>query len=291
VKETCGDFPAVMGFELGGIEMGDAKNLDSVPFTRMREEIIAHHQRGGIVTISWHPRNPLTGGTAWDNKDKTVVRSILPGGSQHQKFQIWMQRLSAFLLSLSDEHGKPVPFIFRPWHEYNGRWFWWGKGRCTDEEFKQLWILTQNYINRTLSDVIVWSCSPNLGVVPAEFYSRWPGDERVDLLGLDAYQWGTEADYIQQCSADLDFLDAYAKEHGMLFAMTECGYKNSPDATWWSRVLRPMMDKHPLCYFLAWRNAQHEHFGCAPGLATADDFKQMAKQKEMLFTKDIKKIK
>lgn len=309
-----GDYPGVMSFDLGGIEMGDAKNLDSVPFIRIREEIVKQHERGGIITISWHLRNPLLGTTAWIEADQkayeaalpylkkigqadkvpaphSTVKSILPGGSQHAKFLTWLQRVTEFLSTLKDSKGNAIPFIFRPWHEYNGGWFWWGKGRCTDEEFKQLWILTQNYINRTLSDVIVWSCSPNLGVVPAEFYSRWPGDERVDLLGLDAYQWGTEADYIQQCNADLDFLDAYAKEHGMLFAMTECGYKNSPDATWWSRVLRPMMDKHPLCYFLAWRNAQHEHFGCAPGLATADDFKQMAKQKEMLFTKDIKKIK
>ena len=52
VKNVCGDWPAVMGFELGGIEMGDTKNLDSVPFTKMREEIIRHHQRGGIITIS-----------------------------------------------------------------------------------------------------------------------------------------------------------------------------------------------------------------------------------------------
>ena len=37
VKNVCGDWPAVMGFELGGIEMGDAKNLDSVPFTRMAD--------------------------------------------------------------------------------------------------------------------------------------------------------------------------------------------------------------------------------------------------------------
>ena len=86
VKETCGDYPAVMGFDLGGIEMGDEKNLDSVPFPLIREELIAHHERGGIVTLSWHPRNPLTGGTAWDKDDTTVVRSILPGGSQHKKF-------------------------------------------------------------------------------------------------------------------------------------------------------------------------------------------------------------
>ena len=309
-----GDYPGVMSFDLGGIEMGDDKNLDSVPFTRIREEIVKQHERGGIVTISWHLRNPLLGTTAWIESDAkaydealpylrkikqedkvpaphNTVKSILPGGSQHAKFLTWLQRVSDFLSTLKDSKGKPIPFIFRPWHEYNGGWFWWGKGRCTDDQFKQLWILTQDYINRTLSDVIVWSCSPNLGVVPQEFYSRWPGDERVDLLGLDAYQWGTEADYIAQCSADLDFLEDYAQQHGLLFAMTECGYKNSPDATWWSRVLRPMMDKHHLCYFLAWRNAQHEHFGCAPGLATADDFKQMAKWKTTLFVKDIKKVK
>ena len=60
VKLTVGDYPAVMGFDLGGIEMGDDKNLDSVPFTRIHDELLAHVKRGGIVTISWHPRNPLT---------------------------------------------------------------------------------------------------------------------------------------------------------------------------------------------------------------------------------------
>ena len=79
VKNVCGDYPAIMGFDLGGIEMGDEKNLDSVPFTRMREEIQNHYRRGGIITLSWHPRNPVTTidgggwagqkfpeGTAWD---------------------------------------------------------------------------------------------------------------------------------------------------------------------------------------------------------------------------------
>ena len=122
VKNVCGDWPAVMGFELGGIEMGDEKNLDSVPFTKMREEIIKHHQRGGIITISWHPRNPVTTidgggnagqkfpeGTAWDISDSTVVKNILKGGSQYEKFQTWMQRLSKFLASLTTDDGQKIP--------------------------------------------------------------------------------------------------------------------------------------------------------------------------------------
>ena len=104
-----GDYPGVMSFDLGGIEMGDAKNLDSVPFIRIREEIVKQHERGGIITISWHLRNPLLGTTAWIEADQkayeaalpylkkigqadkvpaphSTVKSILPGGSQHAKF-------------------------------------------------------------------------------------------------------------------------------------------------------------------------------------------------------------
>ena len=100
VKLTVGDYPAVMGFDLGGIEMGDDKNLDSVPFTRIHDELLAHVKRGGIVTISWHPRNPLTtapdggrgeqkfpAGSAWDVNDTTIVKNILPGGQKAELFR------------------------------------------------------------------------------------------------------------------------------------------------------------------------------------------------------------
>lgn len=54
---TVGDYPAIMGFDLGKLELDSKENLDGVPFDRMRQEIIAQHQRGGIVTLSWHPWN------------------------------------------------------------------------------------------------------------------------------------------------------------------------------------------------------------------------------------------
>ena len=105
VLELVGDYPGVMGFDLGGIEMGDARNLDSVPFQRIHDELVAHVQRGGIVTLSWHPRNPLTGSNAWDVSDTTVVRNCLPGGSVHEKFKTWMQRVGDFIETLKDDQG------------------------------------------------------------------------------------------------------------------------------------------------------------------------------------------
>ncbi len=48
VLEVCGEYPAVMNWDLGGLENGDGANLDSVPFDRMKREIIAQDARGGI---------------------------------------------------------------------------------------------------------------------------------------------------------------------------------------------------------------------------------------------------
>ncbi len=288
VLATCGDYPAVMGFELGGIEMGDAKSLDSVPFARIREELLAHVHRGGIATISWHPRNPLTGGTAWDNKNATVVRSILPGGSQHQKFQAWMLRLSTFLQSLKDEQGRPIPFIFRPWHENNGGWFWWGKGLCSAEEYKALWNCLQDHLLADGLTNIVWSWSPNYGMKDDDF-DTYPGDDRVDIIGLDAYQQrnGEEA-FINTLGQDLTRLCDYAKKANRLVALTECGFQNLPDPTWWTRVLKPQIEKFPLSYFLVWRNADHrQYFAPAPSTKDAPDFRKMVKDKKILMLKDI----
>ena len=290
VLEVCGDYPAVMGFELGGIEMGDAKSLDSVPFVRMREELLAQVRRGGIATISWHPRNPLTGGTAWDNKEPNTVRSILPGGSQHQKFQQWMQRLSNFLRSLKDEHGQPVPVIFRPWHENSGGWFWWGKGLCTPQEYKALWNCLQDKLLADGLTNIVWSWSPNFGMKDDDM-DTYPGDDRVDIIGLDAYQQSSDdGAFISTLNKDLTMLCEFAKKSGRLVALTECGYQNLPDPTWWTRVLKPQIEKYPLSYFLVWRNYNEKHyFAPAPSTKDAPDFRKMVEDERILMLKDIEK--
>ena len=290
VLETVGDYPAVMGFDLGGIEMGDSKNLDSVPFTRIHDELIAHHTRGGIVTLSWHPRNPLTGGTAWDVSSPLVVRSILPGGSQHSKFVLWMERVAAFLETLKTSDGTAVPIIFRPWHENNGSWFWWGQKNCSDEEFHGLWNMLQDYLSDRGFSNLLWSYSPNLdgGWTTERFMKRYPGDERVTLIGEDAYQWGTEKDFVTALNADLTFLTQFARDHKKQIAMTECGLKNMTDNTWWTRVLKPVMDNYPICYFLLWRNYKEEFFGPSPQHPCAADFKKLYQAKNTLFLKDIK---
>ncbi len=304
VKNTCGDYPAVMGFELGGIEMGDAKSLDSVPFTRITEEIINHYKRGGIITISWHPRNPVTTidgggpagqkfpeGTAWDVTDSLVVRKVLPGGEYHEKFQTWMQRLSDFLATLKTEDGEKIPFMFRPWHENSGSWFWWGEKLCTVEEYKALWNLLQDKLKADGFDNIVWAYSPGMedNLTAERLMVRYPGDDRVEVLGLDGYQWKADEgqQFIERGRQNLQVLCDVAKQHNLIPALTECGLKNVTDPTWWTSTLLPTVEGFPISYLLTWRNYKEEWFGPAPSQPDAQSFRDFYKNEKILFTKDI----
>lgn len=288
-RELVADYPAVMGFDMGGLERSEKNNLDGVPFERIEREIIAHYKRGGIVTLSWHPRNPATNGSAWDVSDTTVVASILPGGKNHERFVTWMRKLTNFMKKLKPVRGRSVPIILRPFHEANGGWFWWGTKCCTDEQYKRLWAMFQDFVNAELPNNIVWSYSPNLqgNWTEEEFMRRYPGNDRVQLIGCDAYQWEDEKSFITQLDADLQFLDSFAHDNHKLLALTECGIRNSPTPDWWSRVLLPVLSPYSICYCLAWRNWHVEHFGASVDASTADDFRELKAKRKLLFLKDI----
>ena len=295
VKNVCGDYPAIMGFDLGGIEMGDQKNLDSVPFTRMTEEIIAHHLRGGIVTLSWHPRNPVTQkfpeGTAWDVRDSAVVKKILTDSLTHEKFEGWMQRVSDFLATLKTADGKKVPVIFRPWHENSGSWFWWGEKLCSVDEYKALWNLLQDKLKADGFDNLVWSYSPGCqdNLTAERLLDRYPGDDRVDMIGLDGYQWVPEEKdiFIARTKQNLQVLCEVAQAHGLIPAMTETGMKNLTQPDWWSTTLLPAVQDYPISYLLTWRNYKEEWFGPSTSKPDAPSFIAFYNADKTLFLKDI----
>ncbi len=136
IKDVTGDYPAVYGFELGRLELDHLVNIDSVPFDKMKQYIRSIYDRGGVVTLSWHLNNPLTGKTAWDPAPGTVA-SILPGGVKHEIYKSGLDKVATFVNSLKGKNGEAIPIIFRPFHELNGNWFWWGKDHCTPEEYNK----------------------------------------------------------------------------------------------------------------------------------------------------------
>lgn len=289
VRDVTGHYPALVGFDLGGIELGDDCNLDDVPFALMRRAALKQIERGGMVTFSWHPRNPLTGGDAWDISSDQVVASILPGGEGHEAFKAWLDRAAAFLASLGD-----VPVIFRPWHENLGSWFWWGGKLCTAEDFKALFRFTHDYFTfeKGLKNLL-WCYSPNGPVSAADYLSRYPGDDCVDILGTDIYEFVGDAELDQagewfgvQVREMLSVLQPLSKERGKLMCLSETGLEGLPDPQWWCGILYPAIQDSGICYVLTWRNAHDKpgHF-YAPwkGFENEEDFKQFSEKEDIIF--------
>ena len=288
IRDVAGRYPAVVGFDLGGIELGDRSNLDSVPFDLIRRAALTHMARGGVVTFSWHPRNPLTGGDAWDISSDEVVYSILPGGELHDTFLVWLDRLAGFLESLD---GAPV--IFRPWHENLGSWFWWGWRLCSAKEYIALYRLTHDYLvrERGLTN-LQWCYSPNGPVSKPDFLSRYPGDDYVDILGTDIYEYvgedGVKAAGVRfqaQVREMLATLRAIGEEHGKPWCLSETGLEGLVDPHWWSDVLYPAITGSGIRYVLTWRNAHDrpEHF-YAPwkGFEGEENFRKFAEKEDII---------
>ena len=293
VLSVTGDYPAVIGFDLGEIELGHTKNLDKVSFDRMRNEIIAQYKRGGIITLSWHPHNPVTGKSAWDTTGK-AVKEIFPEGSMYSKFDSWLKIVAEFINSLKTKDGIKIPVIFRPWHEMSGGWFWWGKGGCTPDEYKRLYMLTHDKLEKEYQcDNIVWAFSPNSGY--SDFMNYYPGNSYVDVLGVDLYEFDKDnAKYQQSLKHDLDEITQIAKKEKKIVALTETGCQQLPYADWFTNTLWTVLKNYKLSYVLFWRNAwdnEKELYISYPGHSTETDFKKFYDIKQTLFVKDINKNK
>ncbi len=302
VKAVCGEKPAAVGFDLGGIELGAPCNLDGVNFSLMRRAAVKHAEDGGVVTFSWHARNPLTGGDSWDVSQKGVVASVLDGGENHGKFMEWLSRTADFLDSLRDSAGVRIPAVFRPWHENVGSWFWWGGNLCSEDEYKALYRLTRDYIENDRGlDNLLWAYSPNSGIDSLAYFGRYPGDRYVELLGLDHYEYvdasvtdrdaalaKADAYYAEVLSTDLQYIGNYASSHGKLFALTETGFEGITPPLWWTDVLLKAIDGHKICYVLTWRNAHDrpDHFYAPfPGSADAENFLKFYENERTVFLK------
>lgn len=289
VKDVTGKYPMVLGFDLGGIERADSCNLDNVPFGLIRKAALTHVGRGGIVTFSWHPRNPYTGGDAWDVSSKEVVRSILAGGEKHDDFMLWLKRAADFIESIGPE----VPVIFRPWHEHMGSWFWWGKDLCSDQQYRELFRMTWLYFTKERGlENILWCFSPNGPIEPEVYMQRYPGDEFVDILGTDIYEYvgpfGLDVagvNFNTQVKSMLTALTVMANDHHKLMCLSETGLESLPDPKWWTEVLYPAIRDYSIAYVLTWRNAHDQpgHF-FAPwkGFEGSDDFKEFSEKEEIV---------
>lgn len=291
VLAITGEYPAVMSWDLGALESDSVNNLDGVPFERMRAEVKAQDARGGINTFSWHLWDPVTHKDSWTTTDSLIVNRMVATPEGIAAYNAQLDRLAKFFLSLTRDNGERIGVIFRPWHEHTGSWFWWGRDLCSIDDYKKLWTIMRENFDRNGVDNVLWAYSPDRCDGAEKYMERYPGDEYVDILGADVYHFGGEngtETYINDANATLAVASAEADARGKIAAFTETGCESVVIPDWYTRVLLPVIQNHPVAYVTVWRNASDkpEHFYAPyPGHAAESDFKEFHNNPNTVFVK------
>ena len=125
--------------------------------------------------------------------------------------------------------------------------------------------------------------------------SRYPGDEFVDMLGLDHYEYVGEEGlaeagvrFAEELKRSLTYMNQLAKDHQKIMCLSETGLESLPDPNWWCGVLYHAIKDFPIAYVLTWRNAHDKptHFYAAwPGFENAPDFAAFSQLSDIVFLK------
>lgn len=195
-----GKRPAIWSTDWGFAKDGDTDSCLARP--DIVQEAKRQHHMGSLVTICWHAVPPTADepvtfrpqpgaasnalasvqGRLLDEQFKDV---LTPGTELHKR---WTAQIDAIAVHLKELQKAHVPILWRPYHEMNGIWFWWGGrqgGHSTRALYRQLFDRLVRY--HQLNNLVwVWSVDrPNKPEM--QFSNYYPGDEYVDVLALDVY--------------------------------------------------------------------------------------------------------
>ncbi|MED4612478.1 mannan endo-1,4-beta-mannosidase [Bacillus subtilis] len=248
IRSATGQSPAIYGCDYARGWLETANIEDSIDVS-CNGDLMSYWKNGGIPQISLHLANPaFQSGHFKTPITNDQYKKILDSSTAEGK------RLNAMLSKIADGlqelENQGVSVLFRPLHEMNGEWFWWGLTSYNQKDnerislYKQLYKKIYHYMTDTRGlDHLIWVYSPDANRdFKTDFY---PGASYVDIVGLDAY-----------------FQDAYSiNGYDQLtalnkpFAFTEVGPQTANGSFDYSLFINAIKQKYPkTIYFLAWND-------------------------------------
>lgn len=177
ITNTTGKLPALLEMDVSGYT---APNHDR-HHRLMRHALDWAQDHHGIVGFCWHWRAPMAEPAFYTKETHfDITRAVAPGTPEYEATERDLDTIASELQILCDAQ---VPVLWRPLHEANGRWFWWGAGG--PEPFKKLWRMEfENFTVKHHLNNLIWVFSPGAETDLADWY---PGDAYVDIIGQDHY--------------------------------------------------------------------------------------------------------
>jgi mannan endo-1,4-beta-mannosidase len=238
VNTITGKYPAVWGTDF--IWNGSRDNGQAIV-----DEAVRKYKAGYIITLMWHQGRPIDNPPfGWKESIQGKLTDaewndlITPGTAINKRWEAQIDVVAGYLLQLK---AAGIPVLWRPYHEMNGVWFWWGNRKGRDG-IQKLWkMMYDRYVNHFHLNNLLWVWGANgprdiPGDQAYDYADFYPGGYYVDILGADVYHM----DYEQK-----DYNDLLALANGKLIALTECG--ELPNKT--------ILEAQPKwSWFLVWTN-------------------------------------
>ncbi len=268
-KAVTGAHPAVLGSDFHYYLEKDATERGY-----HTEAVKWAYQQGYAITFDWHLSGKGTSTFEYMDATKDLVDSIVtwPHGQDRTWLYTELDKVIDIINNDLVVGNDRIPIVFRPWHEMNGSWFWWGTQATTPANFKAFYNLTVQYVKaRTTSVLFCWS--PN---TPVNF-DYYPGDSLVDVLGVDYYE--VTATTLRQ---ELALLVDHAQTYDKVAVFSETGNRttNGDDAAkYWNDTILPAIVNDPsgkskkIAWVLTWINANWS-FPYVPHAGSSDAAKQ-----------------
>lgn len=178
ILDNTGKEPAVRGFDLLNYTSED---YDDRTIERIIEWV---NVKGGIATVCWHWFSPM-GATAansfyTDSTTFSISKALEDGTEENLALLTDIHKIANQLLRLKEAD---VPILWRPLHEAEGAWFWWGAEGA--EPCKELYLLLYEIlVDEYKLDNLIWEWNQYTYPTSMDWY---PGDDYVDIVGYDKY--------------------------------------------------------------------------------------------------------
>ena len=218
VNRHTGKWPALNFFDFIHLPFSPSNWIDYSNIT----EVYNWHKNGGIVGCMWHWNMPTNDGQDWTctpgtgNKETGFdVRKIFePESAEYKQMMNDIDKVASTLKKLKQ---RKIPVLWRPLHEAGGQWFWWG---LDAEACNELWrVMYKRFHEAGLNNLIwVWTSAAAWNRPYSEGYKWYPGDEYVDIVGIDIYNNSSASNIYSTCYKMLR-----KKSPDKLIALTECG--------------------------------------------------------------------
>lgn len=188
VYNVSGGYPALVGIDFMNATGKSESNSWNRDYTRASVNLAKDtYKRGGIPAFTWHWRDPSRKTDAFYSDQATTMKissALKQDGTWNTSSTLYkyiikdIDAIANYFLELQREN---MACIFRPLHEANGAWFWWGNDGA--ENFRRLFRLVYDEMVtvKGVHNVIwVWNADPNA--------MDWnPGEEYYDIVSADIY--------------------------------------------------------------------------------------------------------